>query len=111
MKIVKFNKSRVNEWVKISSKSDDFNILSNPKFFEGLTCPYDLLVLQDKEKPILSAVIFKKQKKFSKYFLQDFNYNQGIYFLKKKNEKIIKSVEFFLNYLTNNYDDLRFSLN
>ena len=51
----------------------------------------------------MAALIFENKKKFSKYFLQDFNYNQGFYFFdsdlieRKRNKERIRLINIFLN--------------
>lgn len=109
MKIEKID-SKI-EWQKITSKSNYYNLLSSPDFFEGLTCPHDFIVLKNNTDLLLSCVIFKKEKFKEKYFFQDFNYNQGIYFLIDDKKKQLEATSFLLNELTKNYDQLRFSLN
>lgn len=109
MRLKKFEDK--NEWHKISSMSQDYNLFSSPTFFQGLTCPYDLFVIYDDKKPLLSTVVFKKTSLKKKYFLQDFNYNQGIYFLITNKKKQRETLSFLLDQITKKYNQLRFSLN
>ena len=69
------------KWEEITSISREYNLLSSPTFFEGLTCPHNFYLVED-HRPLLSAVVFDKTDSEKKFFLQDFNYNQGLYFLK-----------------------------
>lgn len=109
MKIEKLTDQK--EWEKITSKSKYFNLFSSPIFFEGLTCPYDFIILRKGVNPILSCVVFKKENPKKKFFFQDFNYNQGMYFFIEDKKKQLEAVVFLLKELTKKYDQLRFSLN
>ena len=97
-------------WEKINLVSAEYNLLSSPTFFEGLTCPHNFYLIED-HRPLLSAVVFKKTDSKTNFFLQDFNYNQGLYFLINDKKKQFEATKFFLDEITKNYDSLRFSLN
>jgi len=98
------------KWEEITSISKEYNLLSSPTFFEGLTCPHNFYLVED-HRPLLSAVVFDKTDSEKKFFLQDFNYNQGLYFLISDKKKQFEATKFFLNEITKNHDCLRFSLN
>jgi len=98
------------KWEQITSISEEYNLLSSSTFFEGLTCPYNFYLIED-QRPLLSAVVFNKTEFKKNFFLQDFNYNQGLYFLVKDKKKQFEAVKFFLDEITKSYNSLRFSLN
>lgn len=97
-------------WAEITSISMEYNLLSSPTFFEGLTCPHNFYLIED-HRPLLSAVVFNKTDSKKNFFLQDFNYNQGLYFLINDKKKQFEATKFFLDEITKNHDYLRFSLN
>tara|TARA_B100000886_G_scaffold318979_1_gene259403 strand:- start:80 stop:1018 length:939 start_codon:yes stop_codon:yes gene_type:complete len=104
-------------WDNIVCKSNQYSLLCSSKFLSGLTCPHRFFLLKEKQNIKMSVLIFEKKKKFEKYFLQDFNYNQGFYFFdsdlieRKRNKERIRLTNIFLHELTKNYSELRFSLN
>jgi|LULK01.1.fsa_nt_gb hypothetical protein len=101
----------VNEWHNLVSISENYNLFSSPNFLDGLSCPYDFFIVEENNNPLLASIVFKKHKSYEKFFFQDFNYNQGIYFLVKKKNKQFEALEFFIKEITAKFDYLRFSLN
>tara|TARA_A100001015_G_scaffold162222_1_gene180320 strand:+ start:1780 stop:2718 length:939 start_codon:yes stop_codon:yes gene_type:complete len=104
-------------WDKIVCKSNQYSLLCSSKFLSGLTCPHKFFLLKEKQNIKMAVLIFENKKKFKKYFLQDFNYNQGFYFFdndlteRKRNKERIRLINIFLKEMTKNYSELRFSLN
>lgn len=104
-------------WDKIVSKSNQYSLLCSSKFLSGLTCPHKFFLFKEKQNIKMAALIFENKINLKKYFLQDFNYNQGFYFFdsdlieRKRNKERIRLINIFLNEITKNYSELRFSLN